>query len=185
MTNTILFAEAENGYSKAQVDSYVEKLSKAYRAAYTDNQELQRKYDELVEESKTPEGQERTRICADIATKTMRNMETLAQKIVAEAQEEALRVKMEAQTTIDEARAEAARIRASVEALIGEAAKETAKAKEDAWIIRKEARAEAADIVSQALANAGEAQEIMRQTYARLKALLIDGEPEGKGIEAA
>lgn len=172
MTNTILFTEENNGYSKEQVDSYISKLSKAYQAAYTDNQEIQEKYNALVEECKKLEVQEKTKLNADVITKTMLNLETLAQKIIAEAQEEVVRAKVEAQAIVDEANGEAARVKVNAQMIINEANEEKARAKSAAQRIRDDANTEAAGIMTRARRNAEQANETMKQALSRMQGLL-------------
>lgn len=178
MVSTILFTDEQYGYNKEQVDGYISKLSRAYQAAYNDNQEIQEKYNSLLDDCKKLENQGKAKINADVITKTMLNLETLAQKIISEAQDEVVKAKEEAQSLTDAAYAEASNVRAAAQALIDEANGETARARAAAQKIRDEANTEAARIISRARRNADQAHEIMRQTLTRLQDLLAYDESD-------
>jgi len=188
MTNTILFSEEINGYSKEQVDNYVEKLSKAYRAAYAENQELQEKYKNLEDECKELEVHEKTRLNAGVVAKTMVNLETMAQKIiaeaqVAEAQEGVIAAKAEAKRIVSEANAEADKQKAAAEMIFDEANTERAKAKAEVRRFRDEAQTDAARTMLNARKRAEQANEIMEQTLIQLRDLLaINGTAEDRSL---
>lgn len=183
MTNTILFSEEINGYSKEQVDNYVEKLSKAYRAAYAENQELQEKYKNLEDECKELEVHEKTRLNAGVVAKTMVNLETMAQKIIAEAQEGVIAAKAEAKRIVSEANAEADKQKAAAEMIFDEANTERAKAKAEVRRFRDEAQTDAARTMLNARKRAEQANEIMEQTLIQLRDLLaINGTAEDRSL---
>jgi len=48
MTGNVIFQEVQNGYSKEQVDCYVNKIMKEYRFAYGEYLEMQSKYNRLL-----------------------------------------------------------------------------------------------------------------------------------------
>ena len=110
MTSKIHFTAETEGYNKAQVDQYIEKLSAAYETAYGENQTLLEKCRILMEEDRDADVREQTKRNAAVLTKTMMNMEAMAQNIIAEAQVEVVRAKEEARKTRDDAKAEAQQI---------------------------------------------------------------------------
>ena len=97
----INFSEEKFGYNRGQVDSYIKMLSGAYEETYTECQEIQRKYNNLLEERR--DTREQPELSTDIITKTLINTEILAQKIIADAQAEVAAAKMEAKRMLEEA----------------------------------------------------------------------------------
>ncbi|MCL1805679.1 MAG: DivIVA domain-containing protein [Clostridiales bacterium] len=180
MTYNIQFAEEKNGYSKEQVDGYVDKLSNAYEAAYRENQEVREQYKNLKDECDRLEVQEKTRLNAGVIAKTMLNLETMAQEIVAEAQQEVIEAKGEAKRLVDAAKAEAEMLKAAAEKIMDEANAEKAGARATAQRIKDEAATEAARIVRGARKGAEEANEIMKQALARLRDLPAYHEEEAE-----
>ena len=157
MASEILFTTEAQGYDKKQVDAYIGKLSAAYQAAYSENQSLQEKCKSLLEESKKADLREQTKLNAAVLTKTMINMEAMAQNIISDAQEEVIKAKEESRRVLEEAKAEAA------------------KAREAAQRIRDEANTEAARIVSVAKRNAEQAQEVLERAVRQLYELAAAG----------
>ena len=89
MTNgneNLAFDEESMGYSKAQVNSYIGNLSKAYQAAYEENQELLAQFHGMQTEFKKLEFQCRTQINAQVIAKKMLAVEALARQIIEEKQ---------------------------------------------------------------------------------------------------
>ena len=163
MTEAIVsFTEEKEGYNKAHVNAYISKLAKAYQTACAENQALEESYKNLQEACKKLEVQERSKLNAEIIAKTMVNMETLAQRIIADAQEEVLAAKTEAKKILAEANAEA------------EEAKAAALKTLDA------ANAEAARIVDRAKSSFAQAQDVMQQTERKLTAIFDLEVPVGK-----
>jgi cell division septum initiation protein DivIVA len=85
--NSILvFDEEMKGYCKAQVNSYVGNLMKAYQEAYEEYHGLQEKFNFLMNEYKKLELLSRVQLNATVISKKMLNVETLARQIIEEKQ---------------------------------------------------------------------------------------------------
>ena len=110
MNARIYFPEARNGYDTEEVDSYIGKLSEAYQTAYCEYNSVKNEYEKLLEDCKKLAIQERTALNSDVVAKTLMNTELLAQKIIAEAHDEALAAGTKAKKIIDDAHVEADRI---------------------------------------------------------------------------
>lgn len=108
----VLFNEEKKGYDKEQVSLYIKKLSKAYQSAYNENMVLQKKYDDLLLEQGKLKTREPEELDSGMVTKILMDTEMLAQKIINDANNEAIKAKMAAKMLIDEANAESARIMA-------------------------------------------------------------------------
>ena len=159
MTNTmtsIHFTKEKNGYDRAQVDSYIKKLSEAYQTTYYEYLDISGKYKSLLEEREKPSAQEQSELSPDVVAKTLINTEVLAQKIIADAQVEATAIIKGAHKTVADANAV------------------TTEAKEDAQRIKHEANAEADLIVAQARENFEKARRIMEQAAAEVGKLLTE-----------
>lgn len=168
----ILFQNEINGYDKIQVDNYITKLSKAYQDAYDENQSMRSNYDTLREAYERMEAQMQTKWNSKVITKTIMNMESLAQKIIDDANEEAERVKTEALLSIDTAQSQATELEAKVRQLADDAATEKANAENEAKKILDKANIEAVRILAQAKSNLAEAQEIIQQMLSKVQSLL-------------
>jgi len=93
MTKTkIFFTEEKNGYNRLEVDNYIAKLDEAYQNAYDENQDIRNKYNSLLDDCRKLDVQERTEFNSEIIAKTLVNAEVLAQKIIADANKEAVRI---------------------------------------------------------------------------------------------
>jgi cell division septum initiation protein DivIVA len=103
----IFFSEEKNGYDRAQVDKYVNKLSEAYQAAYDENTLMRERYNSLLDSCNTWNMPGQSEPTPEIITKTLVYTEMLAQKIITDAHEEAARAKAEAQKIITDANTEA------------------------------------------------------------------------------
>ena len=131
----ISFAKEKNGYDRAQVDSYIKKISDAYETTYYEFLDVSGKYKSLMEERESSGSREETGMNADVAAKTLINTEMLAQKIIADAQAEANSILEKARKSVDEANAEAAGIkedaRKALDGAVSEAAAMAAQTRED------------------------------------------------------
>ena len=56
----VTFQKRMNGYDKDEVDRYIANLSEAYQAAYEEHAFISAKYDSLLEEYKTLDGERET-----------------------------------------------------------------------------------------------------------------------------
>jgi len=116
MTETHIGFEIEKkGYKREQVDSYIKKLSDAYQTTYDEYQEINNKYNELLEYCGNTSAQLQPSTHAAIMANTLKYTEILAQKIIADAQAEASQILTDAQNAKNE-----------VETVVSEA-KETAQ----------------------------------------------------------
>ena len=88
----MFFATQKNGYDKADVEKYIDKLTKAYQTAYDSYQNICGKYNELVEDYNDMENTKRSGSNFEAISKTLLDAELLAEKIVGNAQTEADRV---------------------------------------------------------------------------------------------
>ena len=84
--SNLVFDEEPHGYCKAQVDSYIKSLAKAYQIAYDEHQELQEKFNFLVNEYKKLEYQSPNQLNAHIIASKMLHVEELARQIIEEKQ---------------------------------------------------------------------------------------------------
>jgi cell division septum initiation protein DivIVA len=82
----LIFDEESAGYSKAQVDSYIGNLAKAYQVAYEEYQLLQEKFDFLMNEYNKLEYQSSAQLNAKVISNAMRHVEDLARQIIQEKQ---------------------------------------------------------------------------------------------------
>jgi len=110
----IFFTEQKNGYDKAQVDNYIQMLTKSYQKAYQEYVDICAKYNELKQDYKKLEADKPVGIDADLIAKTLINSEKLAKEIVDNAyNEEAQMVEKtkknleQAYKTVEQAMAEA------------------------------------------------------------------------------
>ena len=118
---TISFAKEKNGYDRAQVDSYITKISEAYQTTYNEFLDISNKYMSLLEESENTKKQEQTELSPDVIAKTLLNTEMLAQKIIVDAKTEATATISEANEIINSAKAEEAEARATARKIINDA----------------------------------------------------------------
>ena len=93
----IFFPEQKLGYDKDQVDSYIIKLTKAYQTLFDEYQTVSGKYNDLLgeykkQESRVEEKAEKPGLNVDLIAKVLVDAEILAQKIIADAKEEAAKV---------------------------------------------------------------------------------------------
>ena len=103
----IFFTSEANGYNRAQVDSYVSKVSRAYQATYKEYQELSGKYESHLEECGKSGAQGQNGLSSDIAAKTLINTELLAKKIIDDAHAEAAKIRQAAQNILNSAKSDA------------------------------------------------------------------------------
>lgn len=105
----ISFSKQFNGYDKTEVDLYIKNLSDAYQTAYEEYTAVCVKYNDLLEDYETlGREREQTKSNTAVIAKTLIDTEILAQKIIANAHEEADKIKAETQ-------AEAEKIREAVQ----------------------------------------------------------------------
>ncbi|MCL2002563.1 MAG: DivIVA domain-containing protein [Oscillospiraceae bacterium] len=104
-SGSITFANEANGYNKAQVDSYITKISEAYQATYKEYLNLNGKYERLLETRESAKEDGASGQESGIAVKTLMNTEILAQRILDDARAEA---KEAAQRIINDAKTDAA-----------------------------------------------------------------------------
>ena len=104
------FEKEKKGYKREQVDSYIKKLGDAYQSTYDEYQEINGKYNELLEYCGKLNIQEQPDVQAAITAKTLKFTGAIAQKIIMDAQseaarliDEALKLKNAAQAVLDEA----------------------------------------------------------------------------------
>ena len=125
----INFDREKNGYSKTQVDEYINKLSRAYEAVYNEYLEISIKYDNSMETSNSIMNGDDQELSQEVAKRSRENTEALMQKIIAEALIEASSIMTEAQLMKDEAQAMIDRAEENARRIIDEAnAEATAKA---------------------------------------------------------
>ena len=90
------FEKERKGYKREQVDSYIKKLGDAYQSTYDEYQEINGKYNELLEYCGKLSIQEQPAVRSAITAKTLKFSEMIAQKIIMDAQSEAARIINEA-----------------------------------------------------------------------------------------
>jgi len=86
------FKEQSNGYDKEQVDSYIRKITEAYRTAYNEYLATCEKYNSLTQDYKRLESEKKSEIDVDVIAKTLINSEKLAKEIVDNAHTEGSRI---------------------------------------------------------------------------------------------
>jgi cell division initiation protein len=173
----VSFSKQFNGYDRDEVDRYIKNLSQTYQTAYEEYNAVCTKYNELFEKYKAlGEQQDKNKPNADIITKTLVNAESLAQKIIAEAQSEADIIKAETQTAAqkikDEAYVEKASAKIQAQKLIDDANTEASAAQEQAQKILSESQTEAARIEFRAKQNLEQANGSILQIIGKLQDLV-------------
>lgn len=90
----IYFNEQKNGYDKAQVDNYINKITEAYQKAYEEYLATCEKYNNLMQDYKRLEANRQTESNADagIIAKTLIDSEKMAKKIIDNAHDEEARI---------------------------------------------------------------------------------------------
>ena len=162
MSDTVVrFNKERNGYSKEQVEAYVKKIADAYQSSYEEYQtldaeyrRLQEKYEEQLRENRKLKDRAEPEMDAGVVAKALINAETLAQKTLAEARQQAEAMLLEAK----QAQAEAA--------------VDAGKLKEAAGQIIEGAKAEAAVLSYQARASVELAQKTLEKTVLELSNML-------------
>ena len=114
----VSFGKRFNGYSRKEVNRYIDNLSTAYRSAYDEYAILNNEHDELLEKYELLKTQTQDTASSDMAAQTLYNTELLAQQIINDANEAAAETKaearMEAKKIIEDAYMESANEYASV-----------------------------------------------------------------------
>ena len=102
----ILFTEQKNGYDKAQVDNYIQMLTKSYQKVYKEYLDISGKHNELMQEYKrleTEKPEKPAGLNADIIAKALINSEKLAKEIVDNAHNEEARMVEQTKRNLDQA----------------------------------------------------------------------------------
>jgi len=142
--NDIIFNRRLNGYDKDEVDCYINNLTQAYQTAYDEYNAVCGKYNELLDKYNTlGERRENNKPDAAVITKTMAEAETLAQKIIADAQIETDKIR-------EEACMEKVAARMQAQKLIDDAGKEAFEMQECAREIIRDVQTKAEQINIQA-----------------------------------
>ena len=175
--NEVVFAKQVIGYDRAEVDSYVENLTNAYKTAYDEYNAICAKYNDLLEDFDALwRQQEQTRSNADVIARTLVDTETLAQKILTDAQAQADKLTVETQAAAqlirDESYAEKAAAKRQALRLIDDAAVEITGMQERAREIIRGAQAEADQINDHARHNLELANKSIAGLIEKLKDLL-------------
>ena len=173
----ITFPRQFNGYDKDEVDRYVVNLTKAYQTAYEEYNAVCAKYDELLENTKNGDGErEQNKSSAAIIAKTLVETEMIAQRIIADANAEAEKIKEETQAAtrkiMEETYIEKAAAKLQAQKLIDDASAETAGAQERARKLVVEAQAEAARISVYTSKKREQADESLHRLIDKLQDLI-------------
>ncbi|MCL2337076.1 MAG: DivIVA domain-containing protein [Firmicutes bacterium] len=88
----VFFATQQEGYNKAEVEHYVNKLREAYQTAYSENQTISDKYERLTRDYQELKTGKQLALNAEIIAKILLEADVLARKNVAEARAEADRI---------------------------------------------------------------------------------------------
>ena len=138
----ITFDKQINGYNREQVERYVTKLAGAYQSAYEENNSVNAKYDDLLEEYEKLMQEQSDKPGQQVIAKVLIDAQTLAQKIIGDANEEAMRIRDEAQSEAKKAMEEAyvEKVAANIQArqLISDAETKAAAVKEAAGKVMNE-----------------------------------------------
>ena len=172
----IVFQNEENGYSKSQVDSYIEKLSAAYQAAYDENQMMQRKYSTLIEEHSRLEEESQSKVNPVVLAKTIMDMEMLAQSILNEAKAEAENLKDDALRLVEDANGRAEAVDEKSKIIADTIMLEKANADLTARRIIEAAQAEAREMIDNTRNGIAEVQKIVSMTLTNVQNLLSNGD---------
>ena len=109
----VSFKRQFNGYASEQVDQYIYSITKAYQTAYDEYNAVCGKYNGLLEAYKRLEERGKSAPEADVIARTLIKAESLARKIVADANSEAAKITADARADgkriTDEADSRAAR----------------------------------------------------------------------------
>ncbi|MCL1835489.1 MAG: DivIVA domain-containing protein [Oscillospiraceae bacterium] len=179
MTTTstdINFTRQRNGYDKEQVDSYVSNLTKAYRTAYDEYNTVCEKYNCLLEDYNELETKAQETPDTDVIAKTLVDMEILAHKVMADAGAEAEKTlacaRDEAMRIIDEAMLAAADSKESASKILDAAAFEESSARARAVKIIDDAKAEAEQINRRAGKAREASHDLIRRTMSEMESIL-------------
>ena len=125
MTN-VNFIDQKNGYDKEQVDSYITKITEAYKLVYDEHQAISDKYNALLQDHRKSDAEKQTlsgkydslereynKLAdekqagsnAGVIAKALLDAETLAKKIIDSAYIEAARVAEQEKVNIETAHA--------------------------------------------------------------------------------
>ena len=173
----VSFSKQFNGYDKDEVDRYIRNLSEAYQTAYEEYTAVCAKYNSLVENCKTHEGeQEHNKSNIAVIAKTLVDAETLAAKIMTDAREEADKIMAEAQTAAqiikDKAHIENTTVKMQSQKIIDDANAEATVVKEHARELIDDAQIDAAQIEMRAKKNLSQANEKISQLISDMQKLL-------------
>ena len=176
-TTEVSFPKQFNGYDKDEVDRYIKSLSEAYQTAYEEYSAVCTKYNTLVENCKTLDGElEQNKSNIAVIAKTLVDAESLAHKIITDAHKEADKVMVEAQAAAqaikDNAYAENSTVRKQAQKIIDDANAEAAGAKEQALNLVNDSQIEAAQIEICAKKNLRQANEKMTRMINELQGML-------------
>ena len=105
LSNKVSFENQINGYDIAQVDTYIEYITKAYQAAYDEYKVKCNEYDQLLESLKKLLKREQSRPSPEVISNTILKAEVVSEEIIADARAEAEKI-------ITDARAKAEKIAA-------------------------------------------------------------------------
>ena len=169
MEERVVFSAERRGYSKTQVDQYIDRLSKAYNVAYEENRELQLKYNDLQDNFKILDSKIKSTQGSEVITRAIVDAEILAQKIISDAHAEAETIRVDAKRSIEDAKIIAETL---ARELKDEAYLEKAKASIEAQKIIEAAKNEASIISIKAQEDIDEAQEVIDQTLFRVRSML-------------
>ena len=172
----ITFDRQVYGYNIEQVESYVASLADAYQSAYEENSSVNAKYNDLLDEHRKLMQEENNKPGHEVITKVLVDAQTLAQKIIGDANEEAMRIKDEAQsvakTVVEEAYIEKAAASIQMRKLISDAETEAAAVKEAAGKIMSEADVQARKTEARAKANIEQANAIIARMITEMQDML-------------
>jgi cell division septum initiation protein DivIVA len=107
-TNGLTFKRTLFGYDSKQVDEYVETLNTAYEMAHEEYTKICEQYSKLLEEYNKLESKESYLSETDLRIKTVEYLETLGQKIIAEANAQKDAIASEAKKLVEDAKTQIA-----------------------------------------------------------------------------
>ena len=156
-SNKVRFENQINGYDIAQVDTYIECITGAYQAAYDEYNVKCDEYDKLMEHFKKLQTQEQSRPSPAVISDTIFKATVVTEKIIADAQAQAEKIKKgaymdkaaaekQAQKLLDDATADAAKVKDAAKKVLDVANAEAAMLKENSQSMVDNARAEVARI---------------------------------------
>ena len=150
----ISFESQVNGYDPEQVDNYIARLSDAYQQVYEEYTLVRAEHSSLLEKYKQQEAKKKNGPDSDIIAKVLVDAQGLAQKILLAANEEADKIRADAET--------------DAKAIAENAYIEKAKAMIKAGKVLEEADAEIARVNERR----EQTNEVIRQIIAKMQDLL-------------